>query len=78
MKVLVVSKVLVDNTGIFRVQQVRSPYVDTGDFPTADNFDLLMFSSKSSSKSNLRRVFLFFRRTFYFEDDLEENIRRSN
>ena len=37
-----------------------------------------MFSSKSSSKSNLRRVFLFLRRKFDFEDNLEENIRRSN
>ena len=38
--------------------------------------DLLMFSSNSSSKSNFRRVFLFLRRKFDFEDDLEENTRR--
>ena len=46
-------------------------------FLNPDNFDLLMFSSNSSSKSNFRHVFLFLRCKFDFEDELEENIRRS-
>ena len=77
-KRVVRTKRVVDNRGIFRLQQVQSPYVDTWGFSYCIQVRSPYVLLRIVFKVKFTTRFLFFRRKFDFEDDLEENIRRSN
>ena len=72
------TKRVVDNRGIFRLQQVQSPYVDTWGFSHCiqlrSPYVLLQIVFKVKFTTKKQKT----RRKFDFEDDSEENIRRSN